>query len=131
MHRRSFWSALLWWWWWRQSTIGHNTPIQLQLAKINTFDVFGSTTFCTYYSYISVMVSTYKIVHTAVVFCSEIVAVSIRHAHTYMYVGLYNIHTEARFPLPELTARVNSPSWRVTSFHYPSTRAVNSGRQLE
>ena len=34
---------------------------------------------------------------------------------------------KARFPLPELTARVNSPSWRVTGFHYPSTRAVLTG----
>ena len=35
----------------------------------------------------------------------------------------------ARFPLPELTARVNGPSWRVTSFRQlgPLTRAVNSG----
>ena len=33
----------------------------------------------------------------------------------------------ARFPLPELTARVNGPSWRVTGFHYPSTRAVLTG----
>jgi len=30
--------------------------------------------------------------------------------------------TKARFPLPELTARVNGPSWQVTGFHYPSTR---------
>jgi len=37
---------------------------------------------------------------------------------------------KARFQLPELTARVNGPSWQVTGFHYPSTRAVNSGRQL-
>ena len=34
----------------------------------------------------------------------------------------------ARFPLPELTARVNGPSWRVTGFHYPSKRAVLTGR---
>jgi len=27
---------------------------------------------------------------------------------------------KARFPLPELTARVNGPNWRVTGFHYPS-----------
>ena len=32
--------------------------------------------------------------------------------------------TKARFPLPELTARINGPSWRVTGFHYPLTRAV-------
>jgi len=32
--------------------------------------------------------------------------------------------TEARFPLAELTARVNGPSWRLTGFHYPSTRPV-------
>ena len=38
--------------------------------------------------------------------------------------------TYTRFSLPELTARVNGPSWRVTGFHYLSTRAVNSGRQL-
>ena len=35
--------------------------------------------------------------------------------------------SKARFPLPELTARVNGPSWRVTGFHCPSTRPVNSG----
>ena len=29
-----------------------------------------------------------------------------------------------------VAARVNGPSWRVTGFHYPSTRAVNSGSQL-
>ena len=27
--------------------------------------------------------------------------------------------TKARFPLPELMARVNGPSWQVTGFHYP------------
>jgi len=32
--------------------------------------------------------------------------------------------TLARFPLPELTARVNCPSWRVTGFNYLSTRPV-------
>jgi len=32
-----------------------------------------------------------------------------------------------QFPLPELTARVNGPSWRVTGFHYPSTRAMLTG----
>ena len=32
-----------------------------------------------------------------------------------------------RFQLPELTARVNGPSWRVTGFHYPSTRPVLTG----
>jgi len=38
---------------------------------------------------------------------------------------------KARFPLPELMARVNGRSWRVTGFHYPSTRAVcNTARQL-
>ena len=36
---------------------------------------------------------------------------------------------KAQFPLPELTARVNGPSWRVTGFHYPSTRAVLTGCQ--
>ena len=51
-----------------------------------------------------------------------------------------SVLSKARFPLPELTARVNGPSWRVTGFHYPSTRPVltgngnlspvNSGRQL-
>jgi len=35
-----------------------------------------------------------------------------------------NGNTKDRFPLPELTARVNGPSWRVTDFHYPSTRAM-------
>jgi len=34
---------------------------------------------------------------------------------------------KARFQLPELAARVNGPSWRVTGFHYPSTRAVLTG----
>jgi len=28
---------------------------------------------------------------------------------------------------PVSTTRVDGPSWRVTGFHYPSTRAVNSG----
>jgi len=34
---------------------------------------------------------------------------------------------KAQFPLPELTARVNGPSWRVTGFHYPSTRLLETG----
>ena len=36
---------------------------------------------------------------------------------------------KARFPLPELTARVNGTSWRVTGFHYPlkRTRVVETG----
>ena len=34
---------------------------------------------------------------------------------------------KARFPLPQLTARVNGPSWRVMETGHPSTRAVNSG----
>ena len=38
--------------------------------------------------------------------------------------------SKARFPLPELTARVNGPSWRVTGFHYPSTRAVLTGARF-
>ena len=38
--------------------------------------------------------------------------------------------TKARFPLPELTALVNGPSWRVTGFHYPSTRAVLTGARF-
>jgi len=33
------------------------------------------------------------------------------------------------FPLAELTSRVNVPSWRVTGFHYPSSRAVNLGSE--
>jgi len=37
---------------------------------------------------------------------------------------------KARFPLPELTARVNGPSWLVTGFHYPSTRAVLTGARF-
>ena len=37
--------------------------------------------------------------------------------------------SKARFPLPELTARVNGPSWQVTGFHYPSTRPVNSASE--
>jgi len=45
---------------------------------------------------------------------------------------------KARFPLPELTARVDGwpvsitrqPCWRVMETGHPSTRAVNSGRQL-
>jgi len=37
---------------------------------------------------------------------------------------------KARFPLPESTARVNGPSWWVTSFHYPSTRAVLKGARF-
>ena len=39
-----------------------------------------------------------------------------------------SVFPKARFPLPELTARVNGPSWRVTGFHYPSTRAELTGR---
>ena len=39
-------------------------------------------------------------------------------------------YRKARFPLPELTARVNGPSWRVMETGHPSTLAVNSGRQL-
>ena len=63
-------------------------------------------------------------------------------------------HAKARFPLPELTARVDGwpvsitgqhgpcwracvstsrvdgPCWRVMETGHPSTRAVNSGRQL-
>ena len=38
-----------------------------------------------------------------------------------------NCTGKARFPLPELTTRVNGPSWRVTGFHYPSTRPVLTG----
>jgi len=38
--------------------------------------------------------------------------------------------TKARFPLPELTARVNGPSWRVTGFHYPSRRPVLTGARF-
>jgi len=37
---------------------------------------------------------------------------------------------KARFPLSELTAQVNAPSWRVTGFHYPSTRAVLTGERF-
>jgi len=37
---------------------------------------------------------------------------------------------KARFPLPELTARFNGPSWQVTGFHYPSTRAVLTGARF-
>jgi len=31
---------------------------------------------------------------------------------------------------PELTTRVNGPSWRVTGFHYPSSRAVLTGARF-
>jgi len=31
---------------------------------------------------------------------------------------------------PVSATRVDGPSWLVTGFHYPSTRPVNSGRQL-
>ena len=41
-----------------------------------------------------------------------------------------NCGSKARFPLPELTARVNGPSWRVTGFHYQSTRAVLTGARF-
>jgi len=52
-----------------------------------------------------------------------------------------NEHAKARFPLPELTARVDGwrvetrarkhgPCWRVMETGHPSTRAVYSGRQL-
>jgi len=34
---------------------------------------------------------------------------------------------KARFPLPKVTALVNGASWRVTGFHYPSSRAVLTG----
>ena len=51
----------------------------------------------------------------------------IRASHTWLWLLLGNLRYIARFPLPELTARVNGPSWRVTGFHYPSTRAVLTG----
>ena len=31
---------------------------------------------------------------------------------------LHKEQNKAQFPLPELTARVNGPSWPVTGFHY-------------
>ena len=37
---------------------------------------------------------------------------------------------DSNFPLPELTARVYGPSWRMTGFHYPSTRAVLTGARF-
>ena len=52
------------------------------------------------------------------------------------------IGSTARFPLPDLTARVDGwrlvetharqhgPCWRIMETGHPSTRAVNSGRQL-
>ena len=40
------------------------------------------------------------------------------------------LETKARFPLPELTARQHGPCSRVMETGHPSTRAVNSGRQL-
>jgi len=63
---------------------------------------------------------------------------------------LFIVVAKARFPLPELTARVNGPSWRdgpstqlvetharqhgpcwrVMETGHPSTPAVNSGHQL-
>ena len=57
---------------------------------------------------------------------------------TTLYMRLYfaspacanNALSKARFPLPELTARVNGPSWRVTGFDYPSTRAVLTGTRF-
>jgi len=42
-------------------------------------------------------------------------------------VGVGNNAPKAQFPLPDLTVRVNGPSWRVTGFHYPSTRPVLTG----
>ena len=46
----------------------------------------------------------------------------------YMHrVSLARWTSKARFPLPELTARVNGPSWQVTGFRCPSTRAVLTG----
>ena len=47
-----------------------------------------------------------------------------------LYRGGGKIWSKARFPLPELTDRVNGPSWRVTGFHYPSTRAVLTGARF-
>ena len=38
--------------------------------------------------------------------------------------------TKARFPLSELTARVNGPSWRVTRFPSPRPRLVETGLKL-
>ena len=40
---------------------------------------------------------------------------------------MWRLLLSPRFPLPELTARVNGPSWRVMETGHPSTRAVNSG----
>jgi len=57
---------------------------------------------------------------------------AVKHHCPLASTNLYCLATEvdvskARFPLPELTARVNSPSWRVTGLHYPSTQAVLMG----
>ena len=38
--------------------------------------------------------------------------------------------SKARFPLPELTARVNGPSWRVMETGNRFPLSVNTGRQL-
>ena len=66
--------------------------------------------------------------------CSDIKAVQASRFHFlirgFTRMRCTNLLTKARFPLLELTARVNSPSWRVTGFHYSSTRAVNTARQL-
>ena len=51
-----------------------------------------------------------------------------------LYTKLMQQHaknnSKARFPLPELTVRVNGRSWQVTGFHYPSTRAVLTGARF-
>jgi len=46
------------------------------------------------------------------------------------YWAVTVVGSKARFPLPELTARVNGPSSGVTGFHYQSTRAVLTGARF-
>ena len=64
--------------------------------------------------------------------CSEIVSDHVTALLLCRKPRVNPVAAKARFPLPELTARVrpNGPSWRVTGFHYPSTRAVFYGRPV-
>jgi len=56
----------------------------------------------------------------------------LRETVRYSWTGVANEQAYQLFDLsPVSTTRVDGPSWRVTGFHYPSTRAVNSGSGLE
>jgi len=65
---------------------------------------------------------------------SPTVECSLHTAPRYVQLGAVlrygKTYVKARFPLPELTARINGPSWRVTGFHYQSTRVVLTGARF-